>query len=335
MFYEDLEYVAKSLPGGLTNNNEIVAARIIRRLCDERSIEIICLQPFMHYEGLKDRNAHAASIEKLKLWFKLARILGTDTIQLPSSFLPEEEITNDKSIIVKDMLEVAELGLQETPVVRFAHENLCWGTYSDRWEQVWEIVKAVDRPNFGMCLDTFNVAGRVYGDPSAPDGKTPNADADMEASMDRLRRTVDPKKIFFIQVVDAEKMRSPLVEGHPFYVEGQPARMSWSRNARLFPFEDEAYLPVLDVLKAFIDTGYTGWISFELFSRSMSDPDPSVPESHAQRAEVSWKKLCHEMGWKEGNKESKAAGNNNGRTTTRVIGSGQTSKSNGLIALAA
>ena len=297
IFYEDLEYLAKSLPEGLTQRNEIAAAQIIRHLCDARGISIICLQPFMHYEGLRDRKLHAARIQNMRHWFRLVKVLGTDTIQIPSSFLPKDQITDDKSIIISDMLEVAELGLKETPVVRFAHENLCWGTYCDRWEQVWEIVQAVDRPNFGMCLDTFNIAGRIYGDPAAPDGKTPDADAEVRASMDRLRKMVDPKKIFFIQVVDAEKMRSPLIEGHPFYVEGQPARMNWSRNARLFPFEEESYLPVLDVLKAIIDTGYTGWVSFELFSRTMSDPDPAVPEQHARRAEASWRKLCQEMGW--------------------------------------
>jgi len=154
----------------------------------------------------------------------------------------------------------------------------------------------VDRPNFGMCLDTFNIAGRVYADPAAPDGKTPNADADMKKSLEAMVRRVDVKKVFYIQVVDAEKMRNPLVEGHAFYAADQPTRMSWSRNARLFAFEEGGYLPVLDVTKAIIQgLGYKGWVSMELFSRTMNEPRDEVPKAHARRAREAWEKLEKEI----------------------------------------
>jgi 4-hydroxyphenylpyruvate dioxygenase len=112
-------------------------------------------------------------------------------------------------------------------------------------------------------------------------------------------RRVDIKKVFYIQVVDAEKMRSPLVEGHAFYAEDQPARMSWSRNARLFAFEEGGYLPVLDVTKAIIQgLGYKGWVSMELFSRTMNEPGSEVPKEHARRAREAWEKLEKEItGW--------------------------------------
>lgn len=147
-----------------------------------------------------------------------------------------------------------------------------------------------------MCLDTFNIAGRVYADPAAPDGKTPNADADMKKSLEAMVRRVDVKKVFYIQVVDAEKMRNPLVEGHAFYAADQPARMSWSRNARLFAFEEGGYLPVLDVTKAIIQgLGYKGWVSMELFSRTMNEPRDEVPKAHARRAREAWEKLEKEI----------------------------------------
>jgi 4-hydroxyphenylpyruvate dioxygenase len=106
-----------------------------------------------------------------------------------------------------------------------------------------------------MCLDTFNIAGRVYGDPASPNGKTPNAEEQMRKSLERMVKTIDVRKVFYIQVVDAEKMRDPLVEGHAFYAADQPARMSWSRNARLFAFEDRGYLPIMDVARAIIEAG--------------------------------------------------------------------------------
>ncbi|TVY84444.1 3-dehydroshikimate dehydratase [Lachnellula suecica] len=297
VFYEDLEYLARE-ERGITSNEtptpeaQIRAAYTIKKLCDERNLTIIGLQPFMHYEGLLDRAEHAQRIEKMKLWFKLAKILGTDIIQIPANFLPKEQITGDLEMVARDLQEVADLGLKEYPVIRFAYENLCWSTYFDTWEKAWEVVEKVDRPNFGMCLDTFNIAGRIYGDPASSTGKTPNADEDIKKSLERMVKTVDVKKVFYIQVVDAEKMRDPLIQGHAFYAVDQPARMSWSRNARLFAFEEPGYLPIMDVTRAFIEgLGYHGWVSMELFSRTMSEPGTEVPQEHARRAGASWRKI--------------------------------------------
>lgn len=304
IFFEDLEYLARSqsnLPTSSAPSPEaqLEAAHTIKTLCDERKLEIIGLQPFMHYEGLLDRKEHATRIEKLKGWFKIAKALGTDVIQIPANFLGKEEITGDIDVVVKDLRQVADMGLQETPVIKFAYENLCWSTYFDTWEQGWDIVEKVDRPNFGLCLDTYNIAGRVYGDPASPTGKTPNADEDMKSSLERLVKCIDVKKVFYIQVVDAEKMREPLVEGHAFYDASQPARMSWSRNARLFAFEESGYLPILNVTKAIINgLGYQGWVSMELFSRTMADPGKQVPAEHARRAATAWGKIQKEIeGW--------------------------------------
>ena len=97
------------------------------------------------------------------------------------------------------------------------------------------------------------------------------------------------KKVFYVQVVDAERLSTPMSETHAFHVEGQKPRMSWSRNCRLFMCEEErgGYLPVLDVLRAICDEkeglGYKGWISMELFNRSLVKEDPNVPIEHADK----------------------------------------------------
>lgn len=313
IFYEDLEYLAReqsnlplpSSPGATPSpptppEAQLEAAETIRKLCDERGLEIIGLQPFMHYEGLLDRDEHSKRLSKLELWFQVVKILGTDIIQIPGNFLPPDQISGDLATVVKDLQQVADLGLQQTPAVKFAYENLCWSTYFDTWEKAWDLVEGVDRPNFGMCLDTFNIAGRIYADPASPSGLTPNADAVLKASMEAMVQRIDVKKVFYIQVVDAEKMRNPLVEGHAFYVQGQPARMSWSRNARLFAFEEGGYLPVMEVTRAIVEgLGYKGWVSMELFSRTMNEPDESVPREHARRAAEAWGKVEKEiLSWK-------------------------------------
>lgn len=297
IFYEDLEYAAKTY-GEASPANLLQAAYEVKKACDSHGLTIIGLQPFLFYEGLKDRQDHAVKIKKLKLWFQIVKIFDTDIIQIPTNFLPADGITDDLDVIVQDMAEVADLGLRENPPVRFAYENLAWGTYIDTWDGMWEVVQRVNRPNFGCCLDTFNIAGRVWADPASETGKTADADRDLKASMERLLRTVDVKKVFYLQVVDGERMASPLVEGHPFYVQGQPARMSWSRNARLFLYEQEkgGYLPSVDVARTVLkDLGFKGWVSMELFSRTMADPDPSVPHTHAQRGIKAWDTLREEL----------------------------------------
>ncbi|KAF2687189.1 xylose isomerase-like protein [Lentithecium fluviatile CBS 122367] len=257
----------------------------------------------MHYDGLIDRQKHAERIEEIKLWMQLAKALRTDILQVPSSFLPEAEVSPDFDLIVSDLRELADLGAQQTPVIRFAYESLCWGTRVDKWEQCWDIVQRVDRPNLGICLDSFNILGRVYADPTSPTGTNPNAAREVELSMQRLVQAIKPhkEKIFFIQIVDAERLRSPLLPRHPFYNATQPARMSWSRNCRLFYGETGhgAYLPVRDVARAIInDIGYEGWVSMELFNRTMERSDEGVVDELAARAMEGWRKMVVDLDMK-------------------------------------
>lgn len=301
IFYEDLEWLAKKLHSveQPTSDHILQAAEHARRVLDDANLTVIGLQPFLFYEGLLDRQQHERLIEKIKIWFQIAKRLRTDTIQIPANFLPAEQLSGDINIIAGDLIELAELGQKEEPPIRFAYEALCWSTHIDTWEKSLEVAQLVDRPNFGLCLDTFNIAGRVWGDPASPTGKTPNADADLEASLEKLVRDMPLEKVFYIQVVDAERMQSPLVEGHPFHVDGNPSRMNWSRNARAYMYETDrgAYLPAEDVARAIIEgLGYKGWVSMELFSRTMSEPGENVSAEHAQRGIAAWHKFVQRLG---------------------------------------
>lgn len=296
LFYEDLEYLAKTLPGSTLDEQLIAAAHVVRELCDARDITVVCLQPFMHYEGLRDRQRHARRVKEMALWVELAKILHTHIIAIPSTCLSDDEVSGDLDLIVRDLQEVADLTAADG--IQLAYEALCWGTHSDTWEQAWEIVRRVDRPNFGICIDTFNLAGRIYADPASPTRKTPNADAVVKASLERLVKNVDVEKIVYVQVVDAEYLAEPLIEGHEYYDPEQLPRMSWSRNCRLFYGEEDrgAYLPIKAILKALIvDLGFQGWISSEYFNRDLVDPSPSAPADLARRAAESWGKIVKDF----------------------------------------
>lgn len=310
---EDLVAVADELSGtaptsgGPSQKAQLDAARHMRAVCDERGLEIVCLQPFSQYDGLIDREEHVRRLEELTFWFQLAKELGTDLIQVPANFLPEHLVTDNIDLIVNDLIEIADMGLRQNPPIRFAYENLCWSTRVYTWDKCWEIVERVNRDNFGILLDTYNIAGYVYADPTAPTGLTYQAVLAMRESIARLVARVDPDKIFYVQVVDAARLDEPLVPGHPFYNPEQPARMSWSRNCRLFYGETDrgAYLPVTDICWAiFRCLGYKGYVSLELFNRRMNDSDPVVPEELAARGYVSWYKLQHDMGFRK-KRESK------------------------------
>ncbi|KAB5584927.1 putative dehydroshikimate dehydratase [Coniochaeta sp. 2T2.1] len=303
LFYEDLAYLAEHLSPedstcGPSAAAQMAAAGQIYTMCHNRGLQIICLQPFLHYDGLVDRTQHERHLEKLELWVQLARVLKTDIIQVPANFLPAELVTDDINLIVSDLRKVADYGLAQCPPIRFAYESLCWSTRVDTWERCWDVVQRVDRSNFGMCLDTFNIAGRIYADPESPTGRVPGAEQAVRDSIRRLVAEVDVKKVFYVQVVDAERLEAPLVEGHPFYSPDQPARMSWSRNCRLFYGEHDhgAYLPVKDIAAAFFHgLGYEGWVSLELFNRRMADEGPEVPEELANRGAISWNKLVRDV----------------------------------------
>lgn len=342
LFYADLldhanqfETTSPTLSSDNTPSHtaQLAAARDVRQLCAARGITIICLQPFTHYEGLVDRSAHEEHIAKLHQWIELAHELGTDIIQVPSSFLPAPQVSDDMGLIVSDLQKIADIGAAANPPLRFVYEALCWGTRVDLWETSWSVVKRVDRPNFGLCLDSFNIAGRIYADPASPEGKTVNAEEVVRQSMERLVRDVDVTRVFYVQIVDAERLLSPLVEGHAFYNPEQPTRMSWSRNCRLFYGEKEhgAYLPIKEIAEAFFNKlGFEGWVSLELFNRRMNDTDRDVPQELAQRGAVSWGKLVQDLGLRT---ETTTSTTTTSHAPTRASRTGK-AKAKGLPALA-
>lgn len=276
---------------------QVAAAHHIRQLCQDLDIFIICLQPFSGFEGLKDPVAKQKLLDKLHRWFELAHVLETDMIQIPSSFASPEQMSADLSDIVQDLRAVADLGAQQTPPLRFVHEALCFGTRVDLWETSWDVVKRVDRANFGLCLDSFNIAGRIYADPTATTCKTPDAEEAVRKSMELMVKDLDMKKVFYVQIVDAERLATPL-HTQPFYDATLVPRMNWSRNCRLFYGEEDrgAYLPIKAIAETFFHTlGFEGWVSLELFNRRMSDKEKDVPEELARRGAISWGKLVRDL----------------------------------------
>lgn len=174
-------------------------------------------------------------------------------------------MSTNRETIVSDLRELADLLAQHNK--RLAYENWCWSTHAPTWHSVWQIVEAINRPNVGLCLDTFQTAGGEYGDPTQPSAVINDASpaSTMKAfreSLADLARTVPPERIYLLQISDAYKPASgPLADN---VVDGLRPRGRWSHDFRPMPY-DGGYLPIEEVARAVLQTGFRGWFSMEIF----------------------------------------------------------------------
>lgn len=181
-------------------------------------------------------------------------------------------------------------------MIKVGYEGLSWAR-RNTLRTTWEVVKAVNKPNVGLIVDSFNVLAVEYADPYNPagHGRIYNTEeeslAHLKQSLTEFVADVDPEKIFFCQIGDAQR-----VDPATFLPPTDPSiprLLPWSRGYRLFPMEQSrgGYMPVDLVTAALLATGYKGALSLEVFNKSLHSDDPSVPQSHAERGYIGLKKL--------------------------------------------
>ncbi|KAJ5168641.1 uncharacterized protein N7482_004235 [Penicillium canariense] len=243
----------------------VPVAREIRELCDANSLTVMMLQPFSNFEGWPKGSAEREdAFKRAEGWIEIMKVVGTDLLQVGATDTPATKIHTDRATIVSDLRELGEMLAKHH--FRLAYENWCWSTHAPGWRDVWEIVRAVDRPNVGLCLDTFQTAGSEWGDPTSSTGLIKGVPPDeltrkFGASMDELAQTVPPDKIYLLQISDAYKVSPPLEDK---IVGGLRPRGQWSHDYRPMPY-DGGYLPIEDVARAVLKTGFRGWFSMEIF----------------------------------------------------------------------
>ena len=186
------------------------------------------------------------------------------TNQVGSSDSPTEKLDLNREHIVEDLRELADMLAERN--MRLAYENWCWSTHAPTWRDVWEIVKAVDRPNIGLCLDTFQTAGSEWGDPTNASGLMEDCSIDdlkvrFKESLADQASSIPPEKIYLLQISDAYRVPEPLERK---VINDLLPRGRWSHDWRPQPY-DGGYLPVEEVTKAVLRTGFRGWFSLEVF----------------------------------------------------------------------
>ncbi|KAH7002958.1 xylose isomerase-like protein [Fusarium venenatum] len=265
-------------------------AKQIRSLTDELGLKIMMLQPFANFEGWKkgthDKKRQQA-FDKAKGWIKVMEAAGITLLQVGSS--DSEDISSSFEDLASDLAELADLLAEKN--FSIAYENWCWATHAPTWKTVWQIVQKANRPNIGLCLDTFQTAGYEWGDPTANDGLTTASSSEerqkrWEASLQELTEIVPADKIYLLQISDAYKMDPPIEDVKD--EEGSRPRARWSHDYRPLPC-DGGYLPVQDMMAAVLKTGFRSWLSVEVFD-GLEGENTDINE-YTQAAVESVKKL--------------------------------------------
>lgn len=238
----------------------------IKKLVEKHKLKILMLQPFANFEGWvkgKHDEKRKDAWERALGWMRVMESVGTDMLQIGSSDAPGISTSFEDS--AADLAELADKMASKN--FRIAYENWCWSTHAPDWKDVWSIVKLANRPNIGLCLDTFQSAGGEWADPRTKSGLVEDVspeelDKRWKASLKEMSETVPADKIFLLQISDAYKMDTPIPDETD--KDGLRPRGQWSHDYRPLPY-DGGYLPTNDFLKATLDTGFKGWLSIEVF----------------------------------------------------------------------
>lgn len=266
------------------------AGEEIKQLCKKYNLGILMLQPFSNFEGWAEgSNERDDAFERAKGWIEIMHAVGTDMLQvrlLPSP-LPSHSHTNIPSqvgstdspnitthlpTLADDLAALADLLAPHS--YRLAYENWCWATAAPTWSLAYEIVTLADRPNIGLCLDTFQTVGSEYADPTTKSGLIEDTgiqqqlENNFRSSLARLASTVPKEKIYLLQISDAYKPPTPLEKGE---VGGLRARGRWSHDFRPYLWNG-GYLSsqCVEIARAVLGTGTRCWFSVEVFDGGMN-----------------------------------------------------------------
>src|SRR6202042_1032870 len=217
--------------------------RDARRLAADLGLEIVALQPMRDFEAMPEPT-RARNFERGGRKFYLVAELGARRLCLCSNV--SEEAIDDSIRAADDLAELADRA--RTFGFSLGYEALAWGRHVKDWTAAWDIVRAADRPNLGIVLDSFHAC--VRANPIAPMSAIP---AD---------------RIALVQVADA-----PAIEMDP---------LSLSRHYRCYPGQGD--YPIVDYLDAVTRAGYRGPVSLEIFNDQFRGASPNAIALDGMRA---------------------------------------------------
>lgn len=172
------------------------SAAEIGTLARDLGLVISIFQPFRDFEGLPDDLSQRA-LERMRRKFAVMDELGTDLVLLCSNCSPLA--SGERARLVDDLGRIAELAAAHGK--RIAYEALAWAPHVNDHREAWALVRDVDHPALGLCLDSFHSLAR--GVPSSSIGD------------------IRGDKLFMLQLADAPRLDMDL--------------LNWSRHFRCMP----------------------------------------------------------------------------------------------------
>jgi 4-hydroxyphenylpyruvate dioxygenase len=197
----------------------------VRQICADLGLSIDLFQPFRDFDAATPAQL-ARNLARAERKFDVMQELGTTMILVCSSVQPDA--LSDVDQLADQFHQLAEHAARRG--ISIAYEALAWGSKINRFSQVWEVVKRVNHPNFGLTLDSFHTL--ALRDDPLPIAQLPG------------------EKIFFVQLADAPWVNTDV--------------LSHSRHYRCFPGQGE--LEMIKFTRAVIEAGYTGPLSLEVFN---------------------------------------------------------------------
>lgn len=217
----------------------------IRALCDRLGLRIDMFQPFRDAEGVTDGDFDEV-LRRAESKFEVMNRLGADLMLVCSN--AGTAVIDDDAVSARQLGELADRAAVHG--IRLAYEALAWGRYVNDYRRTWEIVRRADRPNLGLCLDTFHILSLGH-DPEAIE-------------------QIPADKIFFLQLADAPALDMDV--------------LSWSRHHRLFPGEGD--FDLIGFMTHVMRAGYSGPWSLEVFNDTFRQTDAARTAAHAHRSLV-------------------------------------------------
>lgn len=166
------------------------------------------------------------NLERAKRKMDLMAELGTRRLLICSNISPL--CLDDRQRAAEDLHVIGDVAAEYD--FQIGYEALAWGRHVNEYQQSWEIVQLADHAHVGIVLDSFHVL--VKG-------------SDLAAI-----RMIPAEKIVLVQLADAPRLDM----GHLYL----------SRHYRCFP--GQGSMPVEAFCAAVKSTGYTGYLSHEIFS---------------------------------------------------------------------
>ncbi|MEY4411583.1 MAG: hypothetical protein RLZ69_1157 [Actinomycetota bacterium] len=227
--------------------NDFVASDLspaaFRSTLADHGLTLDLYQPFRDFEGVGAEQL-AANLERAKGKFALMNQLGVDTILACSNV--GTAVEHNDQLFIDQLGTLAEVAAEFG--VKVAYEALAWGRFVSTYDHAWDLVRSVEHPNLGVCLDSFHILSRG-------------------SSLDTIDQ-IPGEKIFFLQLADAPMMSLDV--------------LSWSRHHRLFPGEGGWDIP--DFVHRVLRAGYTGPLSLEIFNDVYRQGSPSVTARDGHRS---------------------------------------------------